>query len=58
MKKIYIQPQTDVCEMLPAQIIAASGVTGTGGGVDLGYGGEDDGTHDPNVKENSFEFEW
>ena len=59
MKKIYIQPQTDVCEMLPAQIIAASGVTGSiDGGEGPGWGGVDDGTHDPGVKENSFEFEW
>ena len=56
MKKIYIQPQTDVCEMLPAQIIAASGVTAPDQGI--GYGGVDDGSHDPEVKENSFEFEW
>ena len=56
MKKIYIQPQTDVCEMLPAQIIAASGVTAPGQGID--YGGIDDGTHEGDVKENSFEFEW
>lgn len=58
MKKIYIQPQTDVCEMLPAQIIAVSGVVGGGVADDIGYGGVDDGTHDPTVKENSFEFEW
>ena len=57
MKKIYIQPQTDVCEMLPAQIIAASGVTAPDQGI--GYGGVDeDGSKDPGVKENSFEFEW
>ncbi|MBQ9285291.1 MAG: hypothetical protein IJ209_03270 [Bacteroidaceae bacterium] len=59
MKKLYIKPQTDVCEMLPAQIMATSGVTGSGGGVDLGYGGVDEGgEQDPDVKGNSFEFEW
>ena len=58
MKKIYIQPQTDVCEIqVNSQILAGSpGVTAPEQGI--GYGGIDDGTHDPEVKENSFEFEW
>lgn len=60
MKKLYVQPKTDVCEIqLNTQILAGSpAVTGTGGGVDLGYGGEDDGTHDPNVKGNSWGDIW
>ena len=58
MKKIYIQPQTDVCEMLPAQIIAASGVTGTGA-AEIGWGGNDENPEaGGDVKGNSFEFEW
>ena len=58
MKKIYIQPQTDVCEIqVSTQILAGSpGVTAPDQGI--GYGGVDDGSHDPEVKENSFEFEW
>ena len=58
MKKIYIQPQTDVCELqVSSQILAGSpGVTAPEQGI--GYGGIDDGTNDPEVKENSFEFEW
>ena len=41
MKKIYMQPQTDVCEMQPVQMIANSpGVTAPGQGI--GYGGVDD----------------
>ena len=51
MKKLYIQPETIVCETLPAQMLAASGVTGSiDGGEGPGYGGVDDGTHDPAVK--------
>ena len=49
MKKLYIQPQTDVCEMQPVQMIATSpGVSAPGQGI--GYGGEDDGSNDPGVK--------
>lgn len=40
MKKIYMQPQTDVCETLPVQMLAASGVTGTGA-AEIGWGGND-----------------
>ena len=60
MKKLYIQPKTDVCEMQPVQMIATSpGVTGSvDGGDGPGYGGVDDGTNEPGVKGNSFEFEW
>ena len=52
MKKIYMQPQTDVCEVLPAQMLAGSvtgDVDGTGKGP--GWGGSDDnGTLEPGVK--------
>jgi len=40
MKKIYMQPQTDVCEMQPVQMLAASGVTGTGAAT-IDWGGQD-----------------
>lgn len=59
MKKLYIQPKTDVCEMIPAQIIATSGVIGGGEASDIGWGGNDtDPEAGGDVKENSFEFEW
>lgn len=50
MKKLYIQPETIVCETLPAQMLAASGVSSGGDVTDITYGGKDDGTHDPAVK--------
>ena len=59
MKKIYIQPQTDVCEIqVSTQILAGSpGVTAPEQGI--GYGGEDtDPSAGADVKDNSFEFEW
>ena len=59
MKKLYIQPKTDVCETLPVQMLAASGVTGSvDGGDGPGYGGVDDGTHDPSVKGNEWGDIW
>ena len=59
MKKIYIQPQTDVCEMFPTQMLAGSVTGSIDGGEGPGYGGVDeDGSKDPGVKGNSFEFEW
>ena len=57
MKKIYMQPKTDVCETLPVQMLAASGVTAPGQGI--GYGGIDDsGEKDPDVKGNSWGDIW
>lgn len=57
MKKIYMQPQTDVCEMQPVQMIANSpGVTAPGQGI--GYGGVDDGTHEGDVKGNEWGDIW
>lgn len=57
MKKLYIQPETSVCEMQPVQMIATSpGVTAPEQGI--GFGGVDDGSHEGDVKGNSFEFEW
>ena len=55
-----MQPQTDVCEMQPVQMIANSpGVIGAGAGEGIGYGGVDDNPGaGADVKENSFEFEW
>lgn len=58
MKKIYMQPQTDVCETLPVQMLAASGVTGTGA-AEFDYGGKDEeGTIIPGVKGNEWGDIW
>lgn len=52
-----MQPKTDVCETLPVQMLAASGVTAPGQGI--GYGGIDDsGEKDPDVKGNSWGDIW
>ena len=59
MKKLYIQPETIICETLPAQIIAVSGVVSGGSVTDITYGGTDDNPEaGGDVKGNSFEFEW
>ena len=51
MKKLYIQPETIVCEALPAQMLAVSGLNGGGPASDITYGGtDDDGSKDPSVK--------
>lgn len=51
MKKLYIQPETIVCETLPAQMLAVSGAQGNVDGTpSIDFGGTDDGTHDPAVK--------
>lgn len=54
MKKLYIQPETIVCEAMPAQMLAASGASGTlDGGTTpiIDFGGTDEGgTQDPSVK--------
>lgn len=59
-KKLYIQPQTEILKAVFSQILAASsGVTGdTGGDHDPGYGGIDDGTHDPDIKGESWTDIW
>lgn len=60
MKKLYIQPKTDVCEMQPVQMLAASGVTSSIDDNDgPGYGGiDDDGSHDPAVKSQGVYNVW
>lgn len=56
-KKIYIQPQTEVTKAILTQILSASGVTGTGDAT-IDWGGEDDGTHDPDIKGESWSDIW
>ena len=51
MKKIeYQTPEVKVKALFSEQLLQGS-VTGTGG-AEIGYGGEDDGTHDPSSKTN------
>ena len=55
MKKTYIQPSTEVLFVAQTEMIAASGVSGTGAASDISYGGIDtDGSKDPSVKEENF----
>lgn len=56
-KKIYIQPQTEITKAVYTHMLATSGVTGTGG-AEIGWGGEDDGTHDPDVKGEAWTDIW
>lgn len=56
MKRTYIIPEMHVVPCLQSLPIAASGVTSNNG---IGYGGVDEGgTLEPEVKENTFDFEW
>jgi len=53
MKKVYIKPVCETEYVLNAKTMfaASDGVTVTiPGGGGPGYGGEDDGSHDPDVK--------
>lgn len=57
MKKTYIQPAIKAKDLNSVNILAASaseitGTTGTGG-VDMGYGGKDTGTHEVDSKGNT-----
>lgn len=60
MKKTYIIPEMTAVVMHGEQMLAVSGVTGKiGDTAGPGYGGVDDnGELDPEVKENTFDFEW
>ena len=59
MKKLYIQPQTDVCELHVTQHMLTGSISGDiDGNGGPGYGGIDDGSNEVDVKGNSFEFEW
>lgn len=51
MKKNYIAPCTEQTFIELQQMIAASGVTGKDGAI--GYGGVDDGTHEPASRRRS-----
>ena len=56
MKKVYLRPDVTVIMCLGKDLILGSkGVTGDNG---IGYGGIDDGTHDPSSKESDSESIW
>ena len=56
MKKTYIIPKMRIHVVYHEQPLAASGVVSDKG---IGYGGVDtEGTQDPDVKANNFDFEW
>ena len=53
MKKIYIKPDTEIiCGALCASPLMSSGVYSDD--IGTGYGGVDDGTHDPSAKKGFF----
>lgn len=57
-KKIYIQPQTEITKAVYTHMLAASGVTGTGGAT-IGWGGTDEGGEkDPDVKGEAWTDIW
>lgn len=47
MKKQYIKPSVIEVTLGTMQMLAASGVKGNNG---IGYGGKDDGSHDPSAR--------
>ena len=51
MKQEYIEPDIKIEALDSIEILAGTGgVTGGGTASDIDYGGEDDGTHDPEAK--------
>ncbi len=53
MKQEYIEPDIKIEALDSIEILAGTGgVTGGGTASDIDYGGEDDGTHEPEAKLN------
>ena len=53
MKQEYIEPVVKTEELDSTALLAGSGMTGKiGDKVEIDYGGEDDGTHEPEAKLN------
>lgn len=51
MKQEYIEPDIKIEALDSIEILAGTGgVTGGGTASDIGYGGEDNGTHEPEAK--------
>lgn len=53
MKKTYIIPETDLMQADVEQMLAGS-ITSSNDGIKIGYGGVDDGSHDPEAKEGNW----
>lgn len=60
MKKTYIKPEMNVVRVHGEKMFAASGVKSVNNGVDIGYGGVDEGgSLEADVKgEGDFDFSW
>ena len=60
MKKLqYIQPAVEFTETALVQMLADSGVRGTGGGVNLGYGGVDLNSEEgADTKDDKYDWDW
>ncbi|MBR1665464.1 MAG: hypothetical protein IJ699_04485 [Bacteroidaceae bacterium] len=59
MKRTYTIPDMKVVQVQHETFIAISGVKSNSNDINIGYGGVDDnGELDPEVKGNSFDFEW
>ena len=53
MKQEYIEPDIKIEALDSIEILAGTGgVTGGGTASDIGYGGDDDGSHEPEAKLN------
>lgn len=51
MKQEYIEPVIKTEELDSTALLAGSGMTGKiGDKIEIGYGGEDNGTHEPEAK--------
>jgi hypothetical protein len=53
MKQVYIEPVIKTTELDSTELLAGSGMTGQiDQDIEIDYGGEDDGTHEPDAKIN------
>ena len=51
MKQVYIEPDIKTEELESTELLAGSGMTGQiGETIEIDYGGEDNGTHEPEAK--------
>ena len=51
MKQVYIEPVIKTTELDSTELLAGSGLTGQiDQDIEIDYGGEDDGTHEPEAK--------
>ena len=53
MKQVYIEPDIKTEDLESTELLAGSGMTGQiGETIEIGNGGDDDGTHEPEAKLN------